>query len=227
MCMSVYVHTWGHIPKLNEWIPLHVRFKFSHMLKLIQCSAQYKLKPRYLTPRSTEWDRGLLITPISLRSATDRLRLEWEERATARLRCQRQRQQEQRWSEQIEVRQARLDRRLCDHKRRAVEQPVARKKKLKWCWRTEQTLFSIVEMCQFSFRFFPHELFSTIHSPFTGGLKCVCLFFFSQKCVQIKTCMHIFTIIVPGAKIKVWFRSIPALHESREKNPQQKPFCSM
>jgi len=31
---------------------------------------------------------------------------------------------------------------------------------LGWCWRTEQTLFSIVEMCLFSFRFFfPHELF--------------------------------------------------------------------
>ena len=30
-----------------------------------------------------------------------------------------------------------------------------------WCWITEQTLFSTVEMCQFSFRFFPMSFFPT------------------------------------------------------------------
>ena len=39
---------------------------------------------------------------------TDRLRLEREERATARLQCQDQREQERRQSEQTEVRQDRL-----------------------------------------------------------------------------------------------------------------------
>ena len=37
--------------------------------------------------------------------------MEREERATARLQCRRQREQEGRWSERTEVRQARLDRR--------------------------------------------------------------------------------------------------------------------
>ena len=191
MCMSVYVRTLGHIPKLNEWIQLHVRFKFSHMLKLIQCSAQYKLKPRYLTPRSTEWDRGLLITPISLRSATDRLRLEWEERATARLQCQWQRQQEQRWSEQIEVRQARLDRRLCDHKRRTVEQPAARKKT--WNDAEEQNRLSLVlwKCASFHLGFFPWAFF---HNPFTihRGVK-MCLFFFQSKMCANKDMLCIYT----------------------------------
>ena len=44
----------------------------------------------------------------NLLSVRDRLRLEQEERATARLQCRRQREQEGR---QSEVRQARLDRR--------------------------------------------------------------------------------------------------------------------
>ena len=70
-------------------------------------------------------------TPMNLRSATDRLRLEREERATARLRRRRQREQERRRSEQTEVRQARLDRqRVCDHERRAAEQPAARQARL-------------------------------------------------------------------------------------------------
>ena len=44
-------------------------------------------------------------------SAQDRLRLDGEERATARLHCQCQREQEGRRSERTEVREARLDRR--------------------------------------------------------------------------------------------------------------------
>ena len=44
-------------------------------------------------------------------------------------------------------------------------------KNLEWCWRTEQTLFGIVEMCQFSFRFSPWAF-----SPSKGFLLC---FFFS------------------------------------------------
>ena len=57
----------------------------------------------------------------------DRLCLEREERATARLQHPRQRDQGRRRSEQIEVRQTRLDRR---HMRRAVEQPAARQTRL-------------------------------------------------------------------------------------------------
>ena len=50
-------------------------------------------------------------TPMNLLSVRDRLRLEWEERVTARLQqCRRQREQEQRRSERTEVRQARLNR---------------------------------------------------------------------------------------------------------------------
>ena len=49
-------------------------------------------------------------TPINLLSLRDRLHLEWEKKATARLQHRRQREQERRWSEQIEVRQACLDR---------------------------------------------------------------------------------------------------------------------
>ena len=54
------------------------------------------------------------LIPMNLLSAKDRLPLEREERATARLQHQCQREQEQRQSEQTEVRQARLDRR-CVH----------------------------------------------------------------------------------------------------------------
>ena len=50
-------------------------------------------------------------TPMNLLSARDRLRLEREERATARLQCWCQREQEGRRSERTKVRQARLDRR--------------------------------------------------------------------------------------------------------------------
>ena len=67
-------------------------------------------------------------TLMILRSATDRLRLEREERATARLQRQRQRQQEWRRSEQTEVRQAR--RRACNHEHRAVERLEARQARL-------------------------------------------------------------------------------------------------
>jgi len=64
--------------------------------------------------------------PMNLLSARDRLRIEREERATARLQCRCQSDQKQR-SEQTEVRQARLDRR-CVHK--AAEQPTARQTRL-------------------------------------------------------------------------------------------------
>ena len=50
-------------------------------------------------------------TPMNLLSARDRLHLEQEERAIARLQRRRQREQEGRRSEWTEVRQARLDRR--------------------------------------------------------------------------------------------------------------------
>ena len=49
---------------------------------------------------------------MNLLSVRDRLHLEREERATARLQRRRQREQDQRRSEQTEVRQARLDRRI-------------------------------------------------------------------------------------------------------------------
>ena len=49
-------------------------------------------------------------TPMNLLSTKDRLHLEQEERTTARLQHERQNEQEQRQSEQTEVRQARLDR---------------------------------------------------------------------------------------------------------------------
>ena len=49
-------------------------------------------------------------TPMNLLSVRDRLRLEREERATARLQRWYQREPERRRSEQTEVRQARLDR---------------------------------------------------------------------------------------------------------------------
>ena len=51
---------------------------------------------------------------MNLLSARDRLRLEREERATARLQRRCQREQEGRQSERTEVRQAKLDRR-CVH----------------------------------------------------------------------------------------------------------------
>ena len=50
-------------------------------------------------------------TPMNLLSARDRLHLEQEKRATARLQRQRQREQERRQSEQTKAKQARLDRR--------------------------------------------------------------------------------------------------------------------
>ena len=68
---------------------------------------------------------------INLLSARERLRLEREERVTARLERRGQREQERRRTEQTEVRQARLDRqRVCDHERRAAEQPVDRQDRL-------------------------------------------------------------------------------------------------
>ena len=60
-------------------------------------------------------------TPIDLLSVRYRLCLEREERATARLQCRCQREQERRQSKQTKVRQARLDRR-----RVAAEHPAAR-----------------------------------------------------------------------------------------------------
>ena len=58
-----------------------------------------------------------------------------------------------------------------------------------------------------------HSPTCIIHSPFTGGLKCVLV-----KMCAIKD-MHTQSsrITVSGAEKKVWFRFIPALHESREK----------
>ena len=62
-------------------------------------------------------------TPMDLLSARERLRLEREERATARLQRRRQTDRERRRSEQAEVRQARLDRqRIRDHESRTAEQ---------------------------------------------------------------------------------------------------------
>ena len=73
---------------------MYVHFKFAHVLK------------RKLTKDSSPCNSTL----INVQSARDRLRLEREERATARLRW-RQREQERRRSERTEVRKARLDRR--------------------------------------------------------------------------------------------------------------------
>ena len=100
---------------------VHVHFKFAHMLKLF--------KTQILLMFSASWHDGPLInsmpmdllnvtedsslcnlTPMNLLSAKDRLPLEREERASARLQHQCQREQEQRQSEQNKVRQARLDR---------------------------------------------------------------------------------------------------------------------
>ena len=70
-------------------------------------------------------------TPMDLLSARERLRLEREGRATARLQRRRQRDRKQRRSEQPEVRQARLDRQ-CErnHERRTAEQPEAKRARL-------------------------------------------------------------------------------------------------
>ena len=66
-------------------------------------------------------------TSRDLLSARERLRLEREERAAARLQRRCQRNRERRRSEQAEVRQARLDRQCVrDHERRTAEQPEAR-----------------------------------------------------------------------------------------------------
>ena len=63
-------------------------------------------------------------TPRDLLSERERLRLEREERATARLQRRCQRDRERRRSEQAEVRQARLERRHeHDHERREAERP--------------------------------------------------------------------------------------------------------
>ena len=43
------------------------------------------------------------------------------------------------------------------------------------------------------------------------------------KCVQMQKMLHTI-IIVPGAEIKVWFRFMLALHESREKTQSKNPF---
>ena len=70
-------------------------------------------------------------TPMDLLSAKERLRLEREERATARLQRRHQRDQERRRSAEIEVRQARLDRQhVCKHDRRAAEQSAASQARL-------------------------------------------------------------------------------------------------
>ena len=76
---------------------------------------------------ATEYSSPCNSTPMNLLSVRDRLRLEREERAIARLRRQRQRDQERR-SEQTEVRQTRLA--TDSHERRAAEQPVARQARL-------------------------------------------------------------------------------------------------
>ena len=59
---------------------------------------------------STECTEDSSSCNSNLLSARDRLRLEQEERSTARLQCWRQRQQEGRRSECTDVKQARLDR---------------------------------------------------------------------------------------------------------------------
>ena len=59
---------------------------------------------------STECTEDSSSCNSNLLSARDRLRLEQEERSTARLQCWRQRQQEGRRSEWTDVKQARLDR---------------------------------------------------------------------------------------------------------------------
>ena len=64
---------------------------------------------------------------MNLLSARDRLRLEREERAIARLQRRHQRDKKRR-SEQTEVRQAGLA--TDSHERRAAEQPVARQARL-------------------------------------------------------------------------------------------------
>ena len=70
-------------------------------------------------------------TPRDLLSGRERLRLEREERATARLQCRCQRDRERRRSEQAEVSQARLERRReRDHERREAERSEARQSRL-------------------------------------------------------------------------------------------------
>ena len=84
---------------------VHVQFKFTHVLKLM-----------FFIP-----------------NARERWHLEREEKnhSTARLQHRRQREQDRRRSEQTEVRRARLGRwRICGHKRRAAEQPVATQTRL-------------------------------------------------------------------------------------------------
>ena len=69
--------------------------------------------------------------PRDLLSARERLGLEREEKATARLQRGRERDRERRRSERAEVRQAKLDRqRVRDYERRAAEQPEARQARL-------------------------------------------------------------------------------------------------
>ena len=76
-----------------------MHFKFAHVLKLLMFCA-------------TKGSSPCNSTLINLLSTRDRLRLEREERAIARLQCRCQR--EGRRSERTEVRQARLDRRSGD-----------------------------------------------------------------------------------------------------------------
>ena len=82
-----------------------MHFKFAHVLKLLMFCA-------------TKGSSPCISTLINLLSARDRLRLEREERATARLhrRCQR----EGRRSERTEVRKARLDRQSRDDEESVV-----------------------------------------------------------------------------------------------------------
>ena len=77
---------------------VHVHFKFAHVLKFCAMNV-------------TEDSSLCNSTPMNLLSARDRFRLEQKERATARLQCWHQREQERTRLERTEVRQARLDRR--------------------------------------------------------------------------------------------------------------------
>ena len=61
---------------------------------------------------------------------------------------------------------------------------------LEWCWRTEQTLFSTVEMCQFSFRFFPMS--------FSPTKRVFGLVFFSLNSCRASMNLNQTFILAPG-----------------------------
>ena len=103
-CVCIYIHVFlrmcGHIPKIyieQTKMKVRVHFKFAHVLK-------------FCAMNMTEYSSLCNSMLINLLSARDRYRLEWKEKATARLQHWQQREQEQMRLKWTEVRQARLGR---------------------------------------------------------------------------------------------------------------------